>query len=105
MDMLLAGDKKLRDYPDYQSILSKDWYPRGRTVSWRHREIAIGINAGVCNERETGMVQRFYTVQYFDSRVSKFGGKTDRSEAYLPVIPFVCLCAIPQGSFAPTTLL
>ncbi len=27
MDMLLAGDKKLRDYPDYQSILSKDWYP------------------------------------------------------------------------------
>ncbi|PBL04310.1 hypothetical protein ARMGADRAFT_1004895 [Armillaria gallica] len=26
-DMLLAGDKKLRDYPGYQSILSKDWYP------------------------------------------------------------------------------
>ncbi|PBK67788.1 hypothetical protein ARMSODRAFT_958811 [Armillaria solidipes] len=26
-DMLLAGDKILRGYPDYQSILSKDWCP------------------------------------------------------------------------------
>ncbi len=26
-DMLLAGDNKLRGYPGYQSILSKDWYP------------------------------------------------------------------------------
>ncbi|PBL04267.1 hypothetical protein ARMGADRAFT_1022721 [Armillaria gallica] len=26
-DMLLTGDNKLRSYPGYQSILSKDWYP------------------------------------------------------------------------------
>ncbi|KAK0444184.1 hypothetical protein EV421DRAFT_497062 [Armillaria borealis] len=26
-DMLLTGDKNLRHYPGYQSILSKDWYP------------------------------------------------------------------------------
>ncbi|PBK64974.1 hypothetical protein ARMSODRAFT_940725 [Armillaria solidipes] len=26
-DMLLAGDKTLKHYPGYRSILSKDWYP------------------------------------------------------------------------------
>ncbi|KAK0218535.1 hypothetical protein EDD85DRAFT_780884, partial [Armillaria nabsnona] len=26
-DMLLTGDKNLRHYPGYQSIMSKDWYP------------------------------------------------------------------------------